>query len=77
MTDMSPFIPSRDAIAEEERNDPLLQANPHRFVLFPIKYHAVWEMYKKHEVKRSLCFLLPWVVHTCPAWTRGSDPVIP
>jgi len=24
--------------------------NPHRFVLFPIKYHQVWEMYKKHEV---------------------------
>lgn len=30
--------------------DPLLAPNPHRFVLFPIKYQQVWEMYKKHEV---------------------------
>ena len=30
--------------------DPLLAPNPNRFVLFPIKYHEVWEMYKKHEV---------------------------
>eukprot|EP00288_Rhodomonas_lens_P018184 CAMPEP_0177712720 /NCGR_PEP_ID=MMETSP0484_2-20121128/12551_1 /TAXON_ID=354590 /ORGANISM="Rhodomonas lens, Strain RHODO" /LENGTH=332 /DNA_ID=CAMNT_0019224551 /DNA_START=17 /DNA_END=1015 /DNA_ORIENTATION=- len=29
--------------------EPLLMPNPHRFVLFPIKHHAVWEMYKKHE----------------------------
>ena len=28
--------------------DPLLCHNPHRFVLFPIQYHAVWEMYNKH-----------------------------
>jgi ribonucleoside-diphosphate reductase subunit M2 len=25
----------------EEADEPLLQANPHRFVLFPIKYHEV------------------------------------
>ncbi len=30
--------------------DPILAPNPQRFVLFPIKYHQVWEMYKKHEV---------------------------
>jgi ribonucleoside-diphosphate reductase subunit M2 len=29
--------------------DPLLAPNPHRFVLFPIRYQSVWEMYKKHE----------------------------
>lgn len=23
--------------------------NPHRFVLFPLKYPQIWEMYKKHE----------------------------
>ena len=28
-------------IKEEEANEPLLQENPHRFVLFPIKYHEV------------------------------------
>ena len=28
-------------IKAEEANEPLLQENPHRFVLFPIKYHEV------------------------------------
>lgn len=28
-------------IKEIEANEPLLQENPHRFVLFPIKYHEV------------------------------------
>src|SRR3954452_9447712 len=27
--------------------EPILQANPSRFVLFPIKHHEVWQMYKK------------------------------
>src|SRR6476620_4734267 len=26
----------------------ILAPNEDRFVLFPIKYHQVWEMYKKH-----------------------------
>jgi len=29
--------------------EPLLAENPGRFVMFPIQYHAIWEMYKKHE----------------------------
>lgn len=29
--------------------EPILQENKSRFVLFPIKYHKVWEMYKKAE----------------------------
>ncbi|KAH3912893.1 hypothetical protein HBH56_108860 [Parastagonospora nodorum] len=36
-------------IKEEEAHEPLLQENPNRFVLFPIKYHDVWQMYKKAE----------------------------
>ncbi|RMZ71238.1 ribonucleoside-diphosphate reductase small chain [Pyrenophora seminiperda CCB06] len=36
-------------IKPEEANEPLLQENPGRFVLFPIKYHDVWQMYKKAE----------------------------
>lgn len=28
-------------IKEEEQDEPLLQENPQRFVLFPIKYHDV------------------------------------
>jgi len=34
---------------ELEKADPLLMENPHRFVMFPIQYPEVWEMYKKHE----------------------------
>ncbi len=33
------------SIAEE----PLLKENPNRFVIFPIEYHDIWEMYKKAE----------------------------
>ncbi|KAF2489893.1 ribonucleoside-diphosphate reductase-like protein subunit M2 [Lophium mytilinum] len=36
-------------IKQEEAHEPLLQENPQRFVLFPIKYHEIWQMYKKAE----------------------------
>ncbi|UNI13539.1 Ribonucleoside-diphosphate reductase [Purpureocillium takamizusanense] len=36
-------------IKPEEADEPLLQENPQRFVLFPIKYHEIWQMYKKAE----------------------------
>jgi len=32
-----------------EKSDPLLMDNPRRWVMFPIQYPEVWEMYKKHE----------------------------
>lgn len=32
---------------EDFTEEPLLKDNPNRFVLFPIKYHDIWEMYKK------------------------------
>ncbi|MCO5597851.1 hypothetical protein L7F22_051936 [Adiantum nelumboides] len=32
-----------------EKPEPLLTENPQRFCMFPIKYPAVWEMYKKAE----------------------------
>merc|ERR1711920_781913 len=34
---------------ELEKKDPLLIENPRRWVMFPIQYPEVWEMYKKHE----------------------------
>ncbi|GAW19258.1 hypothetical protein ANO14919_087440 [Xylariales sp. No.14919] len=37
------------SIKLEEAEEPLLQENPQRFVLFPIKYHEIWQMYKKAE----------------------------
>ncbi|KAK1750661.1 ribonucleotide reductase [Echria macrotheca] len=36
-------------IKADEVDEPLLQENPQRFVLFPIKYHEIWQMYKKAE----------------------------
>lgn len=29
--------------------EPLLRSNPNRFVLFPIQYKDIWDMYKKAE----------------------------
>jgi len=34
---------------ELEKSDPLLKENPRRWVLFPIQYPTIYEMYKKHE----------------------------
>jgi len=34
---------------ELEKSDPLLKENPGRFVMFPIQYPDLWEMYKKSE----------------------------
>lgn len=31
----------------DKSEEPLLRDNPNRFVLFPIKYNDIWEMYKK------------------------------
>ncbi|RKF55156.1 Ribonucleoside-diphosphate reductase small chain [Erysiphe neolycopersici] len=37
------------SLKPEEADEPLLQENPNRFVVFPIKYHEIWQMYKKAE----------------------------
>ncbi|KAH9499812.1 Ribonucleoside-diphosphate reductase subunit M2 [Bulinus truncatus] len=34
---------------KEAEEEPLLKENPGRFVLFPIQYHDIWQMYKKAE----------------------------
>ena len=34
-------ISTAATIKKEEQHEPLLQENPQRFVLFPIKYHEV------------------------------------
>ncbi|KAF2216474.1 hypothetical protein CERZMDRAFT_64888 [Cercospora zeae-maydis SCOH1-5] len=39
-----------ETVKEEDLEvEPILQENPQRFVLFPIKYHEIWNMYKKAE----------------------------
>lgn len=40
-------------IKPEEADEPLLQENPHRFVLFPIKYHEVRDALRR--VKWDAC----------------------
>nr|XP_026694516.1 ribonucleoside-diphosphate reductase subunit M2 isoform X3 [Ciona intestinalis] len=32
-----------------KNEEPLLKENPRRFVIFPIQYHDIWQMYKKAE----------------------------
>ncbi|XP_005937707.1 ribonucleoside-diphosphate reductase subunit M2 [Haplochromis burtoni] len=32
-----------------QEEEPLLKDNPRRFVIFPIEYHDIWQMYKKAE----------------------------
>lgn len=48
------YVESDQLISEESlkmKNDPivepLLQENPNRFVIFPIKYNDIWRMYKQ------------------------------
>ncbi|XP_004696082.2 ribonucleoside-diphosphate reductase subunit M2 [Echinops telfairi] len=37
------------APASSVEDEPLLKENPRRFVVFPIEYHDIWQMYKKAE----------------------------
>ena len=37
------------ALHPEDVDEPMLQENKQRFVLFPLKHPQVWEMYKKAE----------------------------
>ncbi|KAK3301598.1 ribonucleotide reductase [Chaetomium strumarium] len=48
-TTMNKKEPEVVSVNPEEADEPLLQENPQRFVLFPIKYHEIWQMYKKAE----------------------------
>lgn len=32
-----------EGIKALEADEPILQENPHRFVLFPLKYHEIWQ----------------------------------
>ena len=36
-------------VQELDREEPLLQENPRRFVMFPIRDHDIWHFYKKAE----------------------------
>lgn len=49
----APFDPSLE---------PLLRENPRRFVIFPIQYHDIWQMYKKVRPTHSYIHMS---VHVC------------
>ena len=46
-------------IKAEEADEPLLQENPHRFVLFPIKYHEVCVY---HTRRAQSVLAIPWLM---------------
>lgn len=43
------FVAERAKLKALEKDEPILQENPNRFVLFPIKYNSIWQAYKKAE----------------------------
>ncbi|XP_048414183.1 ribonucleoside-diphosphate reductase subunit M2 isoform X3 [Stegostoma tigrinum] len=43
------MIDLKNPEAAKLQDEPLLRYNPHRFVIFPIQYHDMWQMYKKAE----------------------------
>ncbi len=45
---VSETIPTTASNKKPVSKDPLLAPNDDRFVLFPLKYHSIWELYKKH-----------------------------
>lgn len=42
-------VDSAKTVSQSIQDEPLLRDNPGRFVIFPIKYHDIWQMYKKAE----------------------------
>ena len=48
MTTIPPLTKPKDSLLPAKVvNEPLLTENPNRFVLFPIKYNDIWQMYKQ------------------------------
>merc|ERR1719502_2374885 len=47
-TSSSAIVSSED-LKKFQEEEPLLMPNKHRWVMFPLQYPEIWEMYKKHE----------------------------
>jgi ribonucleotide reductase beta subunit family protein with ferritin-like domain len=41
--------PASEDLMKFQKEEPLLMPNKHRWVMFPLQYPEIWEMYKKHE----------------------------
>uniref|UniRef100_A0A667WLU3 Ribonucleoside-diphosphate reductase subunit M2 n=1 Tax=Myripristis murdjan TaxID=586833 RepID=A0A667WLU3_9TELE len=44
-----PVVQPKATKKSSTEEEPLLKENPRRFVIFPIQYHDIWQMYKKAE----------------------------
>lgn len=40
--------PQLSGVEMDKQREEILRENPQRFVLFPLKYHDIWKMYKAH-----------------------------
>ena len=49
MATVAPLSRVSKEFSDLEKSDPLLVENPRRWVMFPIQYPQIWQMYKKHE----------------------------
>merc|ERR1711904_376160 len=38
-----------EELLKHQEEEPMLMENKHRWVMFPLQYPEIWEMYKKHE----------------------------
>ena len=63
-------------IKPDEANEPLLQENPHRFVLFPIKYHEVRVYPTIHASKGFISLWLTPVIDTDMADVQESRSLL-
>jgi len=43
------FTKETDQLMIYQKEEPMLMENKHRWVIFPLQYPEIWEMYKKHE----------------------------
>uniref|UniRef100_A0A3Q2PJK0 Ribonucleoside-diphosphate reductase subunit M2 n=1 Tax=Fundulus heteroclitus TaxID=8078 RepID=A0A3Q2PJK0_FUNHE len=41
--------PDKENTSSSQEEEPLLKENPRRFVILPIQYHDIWQMYKQAE----------------------------
>lgn len=55
-------------MSKNVQDEPLLKENPRRFVILPIQYQDIWEMYKKAE--GIVYFIHQWVC----LFKNFSDP---
>ena len=72
----SPLNPSSKHKTDKNKGrlapEPLLQANPQRFVLFPIQHNDIWRMYKKVETSFWAAEDIDLKTDT-PDWNRLTD----